>query len=67
MSDNKKIWSFNESFLWQNDHHECGNSKQSPINIDTTIIQECNTLCDFETIYKEELNIARNFAWIFKG
>ena len=33
MSDNKKIWSFNESFLWQNEHPECGNSKQSPINI----------------------------------
>ena len=45
-------WSFQSSFLWQNDYPECGNLTQSPINIDTTLLQECNTLCDFDTIYK---------------
>ena len=45
-------WSFNDSFIWENNHPECGNNKQSPINIDTNLIKECNTLCDFDLIYK---------------
>ena len=35
--------------------------------LNTTIKGQDGYNQDFETKYKEELNIARNFAWIFKG
>jgi hypothetical protein len=35
--------------------------------MNTTIKGQDGYNADFETKYKEELNIARNFAWIFKG
>lgn len=44
-------WTFTENFLWGNDHPMCSAKKQSPINISTEIAKECNTLCDFKTMY----------------
>lgn len=48
----KDNWSFTDSFTWQKKYPFCSGMKQTPINIDTNLIQECNTLCDFETMYK---------------
>ena len=45
-------WSFQESYIWSNVYSECGLDKQSPINIDTDLVQECKTLCSFELVYK---------------
>lgn len=45
-------WSFQESYIWSNNHPKCSSEIQSPINIDTTLIQECKTMCKFDLSYK---------------
>ena len=35
--------------------------------LNTTIKGQDGYNADFETKYKEQLKIAKNFAWIFKG
>ena len=42
-------WTFQESFLWTD--KMCKTKSQSPININTDLIQRCNTLCNFQTHY----------------
>lgn len=44
-------WTFQENFLWGNNHPQCLTKTQSPININTDLIQQCHTLCNFETHY----------------
>lgn len=45
-------WTFTENFLWGNNFPQCLTKTQSPININTELIQKCNTLCNFKTHYK---------------
>ena len=35
-------WSFSENYYWKNEFPQCGGPYQSPINLDTELIQECN-------------------------
>ena len=45
-------WSFSENFYWKNNFPQCGGPNQSPINLDSEIIQKCETLCHFDTFYE---------------
>ena len=45
-------WSFYESHLWGNNYPKCNLNNQSPINIDTELVKECKTLCEYELSYK---------------
>ena len=45
-------WSFSENFYWKNNFPQCGGPNQSPINLDSEIIQKCETLCNFDTFYE---------------
>ena len=45
-------WSFQESYIWSNNYPKCSSDTQSPINIDTDLVQECKTLCSFDLVYK---------------
>lgn len=53
-------WSFQESYIWSNSHPKCAADKQSPINIDTELVQECKTMCSFETQYKNSSCFIKN-------
>ena len=55
-----KDWSFQESYIWSNTHKQCSSDKQSPINIDTDLVQECKTLCGFDLIYKNSSCLIKN-------
>ena len=48
--ENKK-WSFSESYIWGNTFPKCKAKNQSPINIDTELVKECKSLCNFELKY----------------
>ena len=53
-------WSFQESYIWSNTFPQCSASKQSPINIDTELIQECKTMCNFDIQYKSTKCFIKN-------
>jgi carbonic anhydrase len=38
-------WSFNDSIIWENMYPICGSNKQSPININSETVTDCNLLC----------------------
>tara|TARA_B100000787_G_C16175275_1_gene288652 strand:- start:45 stop:1067 length:1023 start_codon:yes stop_codon:yes gene_type:complete len=42
-------WTYGESSYWSGD---CKGSKQSPVNIDTELIQQCQDLCNLKFAYK---------------
>jgi carbonic anhydrase len=42
-------WTYGETSYWSGD---CRGSKQSPINIDTELIQQCQDLCNLKISYK---------------
>jgi carbonic anhydrase len=52
MSNTNDKWSFADSFTWSNSFPRCSSKNQSPINIDTENIQNCQSLCDFKTLYQ---------------
>ena len=45
-------WSFENYHLWRNMFPECSSIEQSPINITTDNLNECNLMCQLETFYK---------------
>jgi carbonic anhydrase len=45
-------WSFENFYLWKNRYPECSSTEQSPINITTDNLKECNLMCQLETDYK---------------
>ena len=45
-------WSFEDFYLWKNTYAACSALEQSPVNIDTDIMKECNLMCQLETDYK---------------
>jgi carbonic anhydrase len=45
-------WSFENFYLWKNMYPECSANEQSPINISTDNLKECNLMCQLETYYK---------------
>ena len=45
-------WSFENFYLWRNMFPECSSIEQSPINITTDNLNECNLMCQLETFYK---------------
>ena len=47
MADNK--WSYAETNEWGN---KCTEPNQSPINIDSSLIQNCKELCELEFLYE---------------
>ena len=53
-------WSFQESYIWSNSHPKCAADKQSPINIDTELVQECKTMCSFDIQYKSSSCFIKN-------
>ena len=53
-------WSFQESFIWSNSYPRCSADNQSPINIDTDLVQECKTLCSFELSQKNSECFIKN-------
>lgn len=53
MVDHSENWAYEESFLWGNIYPQCNSLKQSPVNIDTSDIKECRTLCQMKHKYKE--------------
>ena len=53
-------WSFQESYIWSNSHPKCSSDIQSPINIDTDLVQECKTMCSFELNYKNSECFIKN-------
>ena len=62
-----KNWSFNDSFSWGNEFRQCDYSKQSPININTDNVKECNSMCDIKFHYKPSkcfLNFKNNLVTI---
>ena len=44
-----KEWTYVENKAWTG---KCNNNNQSPINIDTELIQHCKTLCNLKFMYK---------------
>ena len=53
MVDHSKKWAYSESFLWGNDFPQCVNLNQSPINLDTSDLKECRTMCNIKHRIKE--------------
>lgn len=53
-------WSFHESYIWGNTFPACKAKNQSPINIDTELVKECKTLCNFEVRYKNSTCFVKN-------
>ena len=53
-------WSFQESYIWSNSYPKCSTDIQSPINIDTDLVQECKTMCGFELNYKNSECFIKN-------
>jgi len=53
-------WSFHESYIWGNTFPKCKAKNQSPINIDTELVKECKTLCNFEVKYKNSTCFVKN-------
>ena len=43
-----KEWSYTEPNEWSN---KCLEENQSPINIDTELIEGCDNLCELEIMY----------------
>tara|TARA_B110001469_G_scaffold127733_1_gene150119 strand:- start:2817 stop:4214 length:1398 start_codon:yes stop_codon:yes gene_type:complete len=52
MVDHSKKWAYSESFLWGNDFPQCVNLNQSPIDLDTTDLKECRTMCNIKHKFK---------------
>jgi carbonic anhydrase len=55
-----KNWSFSESYIWGNTFPKCKSKNQSPINIDTELVKECKSLCNFELKYKNTTCLINN-------
>ena len=45
-------WSFEDFYLWKNTYAACSALEQSPININTDVLKDCNLMCQLETDYK---------------
>ena len=45
-------WSFEDFYLWKNTYAACSSLQQSPININTDELKDCNLMCQLETDYK---------------
>ena len=45
-------WSFEDFYLWKNTFAECSGLEQSPIDINTDELKNCNLMCMLETDYK---------------
>lgn len=45
-------WSFEDFYLWKNTYAACSALEQSPININTDVLKDCNLMCQLETNYK---------------
>lgn len=53
-------WSFQESYIWSNTYPKCSSDAQSPVNIDTDLVQECKTMCSFDLQYKNSQCFIKN-------
>ena len=54
MVDHTKKWAYSESFLWDTlDYPQCVTLNQSPIDLDTSDLKECRTMCNIKHRIKE--------------
>lgn len=54
-------WSYRNYIKWKKNYPACSGKKQSPINIDTNNISECNGLCSMSMLYtSSSCNILNN-------
>ena len=54
MTDNtitNSNWSYRNSYRWKRNFPKCSGDRQSPINIDTSNVADCNELCRLSTRY----------------
>jgi len=49
MTDN---WAYRNYLRWKKDYPQCAGDKQSPINIDTSNVADCNELCRLSVRYQ---------------
>lgn len=49
--ETKNNWSYRNSYRWKRNFPQCNSDRQSPINIDTSKVSECNELCRLSTRY----------------
>lgn len=47
-----KNWAYRNYLKWKNKHPTCNSNKQSPINIDTSIVSDCRQICQLEVDYR---------------
>ena len=45
-------WAYRNYLRWKKDHPKCSGNKQSPINIDTSRVADCNETCRLAARYK---------------
>jgi carbonic anhydrase len=50
--DLRKVWDFSNSNRWSKYYPECKSKNQSPININTSDIVDCNQTCRLSLLYK---------------
>ena len=43
-------WSFEDFYLWKNTYAACSALEQSPININTDVLKDCNLMCQLKQI-----------------
>ena len=47
-----KNWAYRNYLKWKTKHPTCNGKKQSPINIDTSIVADCRQTCQLEVDYR---------------